>query len=390
MKLLTKRLLSIDVLRAVIMFLMIFVNDLSGVKDIPSWIDHAAANDDALGFADIIFPSFLFITGLSIPFALQNRMKVNDSTYEMLSHIITRSAALIIMGLYQVNLDEYSSASWLPKAVWALIVTSSFFMIWLDYPKNMNKFVKYRIVLAGAFLLLIMAILYKTENSTGITGMRTYWWGILGIIGWTYFIAAVIYYFLRRNLNLLLICLLLFAGLNIAEHIDLIENKLWLIGDASSVTLTFAGIVFSTFYIHCLKNDTLKKFRVTITIAGAAVLIAGFLLRPYADGISKIRSTPAWVFICMGITILVWQLFIYLVDRLGKKDLFKFIRPAGTSTLTCYLMPYFFVYILSLFHVTYPSFLNEGIGGIIRSLVISFFLIWLVGLMEKKNLTIKI
>ena len=390
MKLLTKRLLSIDVLRAVIMFLMIFVNDLSGVKHLPHWMEHAAANEDALGFADIIFPAFLFITGLSIPLALQNRIKINDSTYETLSHITTRSAALITMGFYQVNLDDYSSTSWLPKAIWALIVTISFFMIWLDYPKNMNKFIKYRIVLTGVFLLIIMAILYKSTSSSAFIAMRSSWWGILGVIGWTYFVCAVIYYLFRKNLYLLLICLLIFAGINIAEHTNLLDDKLWLIGDASSVTLTFAGIVFSAFYTNCLQNNKLQKFWVTLTIAGVAVLIFGILVRPFAEGISKISSTPAWVFICMGITILVWQVFIYLVDKMGKKHILKFIRPAGTSTLTCYLMPYFLVYTLSLFHFTYPVFFNEGIGAIIRSLLVSIFLIWLVGLMEKKNLTIKI
>ena len=46
------------------MFFMIFVNDVSGVIKIPGWIEHVKANEDGLGFADTIFPIFLFIVGL--------------------------------------------------------------------------------------------------------------------------------------------------------------------------------------------------------------------------------------------------------------------------------------------------------------------------------------
>jgi predicted acyltransferase len=121
------------------------------------------------------------------------------------------------------------------------------------------------------------------------------------------------------------------------------------------------------------------------------LLIAlGLLIRPYTEGISKIRSTPAWIFICSGITVLVFELMIYLVDVKGKKNWFRIIWPAGTSTLTCYLMPYFQVFILMLFHINYPSFLNDGFIGLARSMATAFILIALVGLMEKKRIRLKV
>ena len=79
LKPISKRLLSIDVLRAITMLLMIFVNDVSGVKNIPEWIDHVKADADGLGFADTIFPAFLFIVGFSLPLAIKNRIKKGDS-----------------------------------------------------------------------------------------------------------------------------------------------------------------------------------------------------------------------------------------------------------------------------------------------------------------------
>ena len=59
----TRRLGSIDVIRALTMYFMVFVNDLWTDKDIPAWLEHAPGKADAMGFADIIFPAFLFIVG---------------------------------------------------------------------------------------------------------------------------------------------------------------------------------------------------------------------------------------------------------------------------------------------------------------------------------------
>src|SRR3979409_2321083 len=101
-----KRLQSIDVFRAVTMFFMIFVNDVDGVTKIPEWIKHVDERTDGLGFADTIFPSFLFIVGLSIPFALNKRMQSGENKLTIALHIILRSLALIIMGTFHVNLEN--------------------------------------------------------------------------------------------------------------------------------------------------------------------------------------------------------------------------------------------------------------------------------------------
>lgn len=385
-----KRLLSIDVFRAVIMFLMIFINEISTLKNIPSWIHHAKASEDSMGFADIIFPAFIFITGLSIPLAINNRIKRNDSDYEIYSYILMRSAALIIIGFYQVNLDEYNITSALPKAVWALLITISFFFIWLNYSKTFNRIVKYTLIVTGLLLLVIMALVYKSKSSSGIVGMQHLWWGIIGIIGWSYLICAILYFLLKKSFNALIIIFILFACINIAQHTGFLGRNLWLIGDGSYVTLAMGGILCTIFYIKSIYTPKSIKIGLSFTVSAVIFILFGFLIRPYAEGISKINSTPAWVFICLGLSILLYLVFIYIIDKWGQTSLFSIIRAAGTNSLTCYMMPYFIMYLMELFHIKYPEFLNEGIGGILRGLGISFLLIWIVGQMEKKNVILKI
>ncbi|MCU0385101.1 MAG: heparan-alpha-glucosaminide N-acetyltransferase domain-containing protein [Flavihumibacter sp.] len=97
------RVASIDVLRALTMFGMIFVNDLWTLKDIPHWLEHVAADADGMGFADIVFPGFLFIVGMSIPFAVRNRQAKGDNKQQLALHILQRGLALLLMGVFLVN-----------------------------------------------------------------------------------------------------------------------------------------------------------------------------------------------------------------------------------------------------------------------------------------------
>ena len=53
------RLASIDILRAITMVLMIWVNDFWTLTNVPKWLKHANSVEDYLGFSDIIFPLFL-------------------------------------------------------------------------------------------------------------------------------------------------------------------------------------------------------------------------------------------------------------------------------------------------------------------------------------------
>jgi heparan-alpha-glucosaminide N-acetyltransferase len=388
-KQLPKRLLSIDVLRALTMLLMIFVNDASGVSHIPAWLDHAKESEDALGFADTIFPAFLFIAGLSIPLAIKSRISKGDTMWQVIFYIVSRSTALLIMGFYHVNLEDYSPAALLPRAVWEILITLSFFMIWLDYPETITKAKKYTLMGIGLAMLITLAVIYKGGDMAHPKWMHTSWWGILGIIGWSYLICALIYLFTKGNLKLLILLWVLFAAVNIACH-GLVDNDLPIIGDASSVVLTMGGMVTIGLYAQLVKTEKTQRLWLIFTLLGILLIAGGLLIRPYTEGISKIRSTPAWIFISSGVTILMFEFFIYLIDIKGKISWFKLIRPAGTSTLTCYLIPYFQVALLELLNISYPSIFNSGIIGLMRSMATALIIIWLVGFMEKRRLRLKI
>ena len=58
------------------MFTMIFVNDLAGAPRgiVPWWMRHFKADGNGMTFVDLVFPAFLFIVGMSIPFGLGSQL----------------------------------------------------------------------------------------------------------------------------------------------------------------------------------------------------------------------------------------------------------------------------------------------------------------------------
>jgi len=391
----TRRLGSIDVIRALTMYLMIFVNDLWTDKEIPEWLEHAPGKADAMGFADIIFPSFLFIVGLSIPYSQQSRLDRGESPALIFRHIVMRSVALIVMGFFQMNMENYSDQSLLPRSIWVILVTVSFFLIWLDYPKTKRRLMLWLQVL-GIVILIAMAAVYKGTSANGIIWMAPHWWGILGLIGWAYFACATISLFAKEKLWILILFFALFVAFNSSvmlkapaftasfrQLVDLLG-----LGNASNSSITMLGVISAVFY----RKFSQKPGKTEMVLFAMAILLFafGFATRPLW-GISKIRATPSWTTICAAISILAFAFLIFFVDRKGKENWFKIIKPAGTSTLTCYLLPYLHGAIfLSLIGIHLPLVMRTGVAGIIKSLVFALLIVLVTGWLEKRRLRLKI
>lgn len=376
------------------MFFMIFVNDVDAVTKIPEWIKHVDEFTDGLGFADTIFPAFLFIVGLSLPFALDKRMQSNESKSKIAWHIILRSLALIIMGFFHINLENYNKQAALLRApVWEISITIAFFLIWLDYKPVFNKTKQYILQATGVVILIVMAVLYKGEHNGNVIWLKPHWWGILGLIGWGYLTCALIYLFSKGRLAILISALIFFLAYttinqtHILEPIAGILKYFWLLNGGSEVSFIMAGIIVSSIYKQSANN--MLRFFIIMFAAAIAMFAFGLIARPFG-GISKIYATPSWVGICTGISIVVFVLFIFIVDIKGKAKWFSIIKPAGTSTLTCYLIPYLLYALLVLLHIHYPDFLSESIGGILRSFAVAFIVIFIAGFLEKKHLRLKI
>lgn len=396
MRLFKQRLGSIDVFRALTMLLMIFVNDLGTLINIPLWLEHTQAAEDGMGLADTVFPTFLFIVGLSIPFAIGNRWSKGASQSNILGHILVRAFALLAMGFFHVNLENYNNeAALLPKTIWEILLTISFFLIWLDYAPTLSKQKKGLLQGAGVLLLVFLAIVFKGGENGNTVWLRPHWWGILGLIGWSYLIASVIFLFSKGRLPVLIGAFIFFTLFNIAAKagwlhmLQPVKPYIWITGDGSLPSLTMAGIIIAVLYSALAEKGKFNICFIILLILGVVMLAGGFAIRPLA-GISKIRATPSWVMICTGISILLFTALIWLVDRKNKQLWFAIIKPAGTSTLTAYLLPYIFYPLVHMAGIGLPVFLITGAVGIIKSLLFALLIILLTGIFEKWRIRLKV
>ena len=375
------RVKSIDIFRALTMWLMIFVNDLWSLRQIPGWLEHKPADVDGMGLADVVFPAFLFIVGLSIPLAVKAREDRGDQQWQIIKHIGSRSIALIIMGFFMVNLENINAGLLIiNKYVWQILMTLSFYLIWNVYRDNkmMGGFTAWIPKLIGIGILILLAVIYQSGTQEEPMWMQPHWWGILGLIGWSYLISAIIYVWIRDRWIWIGVVCLVFYALNVNEFIHWLNMDFQLIVSASNYALVMTGVLTTVVLTHLNQQHASKTIIPVLIGISVFLLIFGFVTRP-EWGISKIYATPSWTALCAGVSLLFFVLLYLIVDRWGQVEWASFIGPAGSSTLTCYLIPYFVYAGMAMFHWEFPEFLSIGSLGLVKSLLYGLIIIQLAG-----------
>jgi len=382
---------SIDIVRALTMLLMIFVNDLWTLTDIPGWLEHKAADEDGLGLADVVFPAFLFIVGLSIPWAIEARFNKGHSRIRSLNHIGERSFGLLVLGVLMVNLENINASGLLiNKNYWMILMTLAFFMIWNNYRgKVLGKIPPIVMKIAGVCILIFLAVIYTGGPADNPHWMKTHWWGILGLIGWGYLVNALLYLGLRHRLGWMVLATIVFYLLNINEFISPFDFKLQIIVSASNHVSVMTGMLVTIILINLREKGHMKNLLPVLAGLALLLFVFGYGTRSLW-GISKIHATPSWTAICAGITTVSFAILYIVADRMKITRWADIIAPAGNSTLTCYLIPYYAYAIFALVGLQLPGMILAGVPGLIKSLVFSLLIIWITGWLGKFKISLKI
>jgi len=390
----TKRILSVDIFRAVTMLLMIFVNDLWTLHDVPGWLEHSAADEDGMGLSDVVFPAFLFIVGLSIPFALGSRITRGDTKAGILLHILRRTLALVVMGFFMVNQENFNpQASPVLRLTWNILMIIAFILIWNNYEsKKVLGKVSVRVFqVTGIAILVMLAMVYKGGTTEDPQWMRTHWWGILGLIGWAYMVCACICLFSQNRIGIIIVAWIILNALNLLEgiHANIPLPHFLLIVSASNHALVMSGVLVALIYMWLRDKEKFRIFELILLSLAVFCVIYGFAVRPYG-GISKILATPSWTAMCAGISMMAFLIIFIIADVLHFTGWASLIMPAGLSTLTCYLVPgllYPFMYPLQQM---LPDNFLTGIAGLIKSLLFALLTVIITGWLLKIHIRLKI
>lgn len=394
---------AIDMLRAITMFVMIFVNDLWSIHDVPHWMLHAEFGEDFAGLSDFVFPCFLFAMGMSIPYAIENRYAKGLSAESTLDHILLRSFALLVMGVFTVNGHNFADTVPYSSSVYNILMFVAFVLVWNNYPSDASRRMWWTVLRCVGWGILIY-LMFTCRHANG-TPFSAGWWGILGLIGWAYLLCAVVYMLFRNLPRALIGIFVLFVALCIvnsplreqfgaAPILDLPEGHFYgsllgavHMGNGCLASVTMGGVILSI--ISARMANLQPSTRLMRGLAGAiAMLVIAIILHQFFI-VSKLGETPTWAFYTFAIGVALYFILNRLAE-LGYTGWFKIIKPAGTATLTAYLMPHVAYGVADATGWHIPQWLTYGGWGIAVCLLFSLAMIWIAGLLVKLHIKLKI
>jgi heparan-alpha-glucosaminide N-acetyltransferase len=368
------RIASVDTLRGLTILLMIFVNDLGPAA--PSWMHHIQPpNADGMTLADVVFPAFLFIVGVSIPLALEPWSLAGSRRWSQIGHILSRTVGLLFMGLIQLNGERDRT---LGGPVWEMLAFTSLICAWSVLPREGGAKRTLLVILKtlGFVGLAVLLAVFRGKPQSvdlplwghveGWVWFRTEWWGILGLLGWAYLTVALLWLILGRRREWLMgalgiLILLHLAMLHEGGPFGRLESKPWLgwstpvfktlasgldlinsyvgLGEAtgSLAAITMAGCLLGTILRRdsdvAIPQDRLA-WATTFTIG---LLIAGFVTDTF-EGINKISATATWCIWSAALTSATWMLLYLALDIRGIRGWAIVVRPAGANPLLAYFL----------------------------------------------------
>lgn len=331
-------------MRGLTLFLMLFVNDLN-MNVVPEWLGHTPADLDGMGLADWVFPGFLFIVGMSVPFALSKRFSGGELIVQTSRHIIIRSLSLIIIGVLMLNTGRVDpELTGMGRNTWALLMYIGVFLIWNDYADKESRFFTVNgLRLAGICILVFLIFRFRSGLPENNGSLITGWWGILGLIGWGYLVTAFTYVLCRNSIFKTSVIALFFLAMNMLDgwSIAVLPGPLkTVLGVIIQGNVPFLMLIGLTGGLILKKYPPAEHRSLIIVFIGLGLfcLVSGFILRNWFI-ISKIKATPSWGMICSGISFLVFMFLYWLTDIRNIKSWATFLRPAGENSLTTYLAP---------------------------------------------------
>ena len=319
---------------------------------------------NGMTFVDLVFPAFLFIVGMSIPFALGSRLRKGEPVWKVLLHVLVRTASLLAIGILMILETPSTEKMCWSGTTWTVLMYGSALLAFstITWPGSLEKssvgtIVSGTLRIAGLAGLVWLALVFRGDHDQRIISfapfsIHTSWYGILGLIGWAYLVGSVVFVCFRCQRTALLGCLALLLCLYPASRTGVFDdfwlNRLVGIGEVlgSLPSITVAGLLLSTILLTPKSNPAGTRVRFTLLfIAGCAVAA---LLLSGLYGISKNNGTPSWCFWSCAITAALWLVFHWCSAVHPVGFLSKPCAIAGQNVLLAYLLSEVFPSVMEL------------------------------------------
>lgn len=296
------RILSIDFFRGFTMFML--VTGITGVfhiladnqkggaiiEFINKQLEHADWN--GLYAWDLIQPFFMFIVGVSMPFAVSKRLARGDSWMKAFSHVLKRSFLLLAFG-FMLGADKngFSLTNVLAQLSFTYLV--AFLLMETDFKWQ----------LAASFAMIILSdVLYRIWSVDGFNQPFT-------------------------------------ADHNFGSWVDMaitgrLANDRWVAFNAIPTSAhTIWGVLVGKLLMTNFKPQ--KKISILL-ITGIAAVIIGYLMNPYIPIIKRI-CTSSFIIVSGGWCLIAMAFSYWIIDIMKFRKLALFFAVVGMNPIFIYL-----------------------------------------------------
>lgn len=308
-----ERLLSLDTLRGFDMAMLVggggiivALANLTGWNwmEVLATQTHHHVEWEGFHFYDMIFPLFMFISGVAIPYAINSKLEKGVAKSLLLKKIFIRLLVLIAFGIIYNGASSRGFTNLRYASVLSQIGFGYFFAALISiYSKSIKGSVYWMLgIMAGIAMLQLFV-------------------PVPGFGAGTFEPATTINAWLDQHL---------IPGRLNDDVFD--PEGILCIVSAISVTLmgTLAGYVIRSW------NQTPAKKALYIALAGVLALALAFGLRPVYPVIKKMW-TVTYVLMAGGYSALLLSLFYYVIDVKGSKNWTLFFRVFGMNSITIYM-----------------------------------------------------
>jgi hypothetical protein len=215
------------------------------------------------------------------------------------------------------------------------------------------------------------------------------------LIGWAYLASGLITIFSKNRIFVVFAAWLFFSILSIVSKANLLPRNDFIsfvpeaIGGGTLAALSIGGVFTSLIFQHYRKKKDDKGLTFVLITFSAVLIVLSVITRPYWK-LSKLGATPAWLFLCSAFTILAFLAVYWIADVKRRAQWFNVVKPAGTNTLLCYLIPYFLYAIFTMTHFRFPDFLVTGGVGLAKSFLFALFCVWITGQLNRAGIKLKL
>jgi heparan-alpha-glucosaminide N-acetyltransferase len=349
-------------------------------------------------YVDMVFPFFLFIVGMSLPLSIAQRLRRNASLPLLWLHVLLRSFSLVVLGLILANAEYVDpTLTGMRGSTWALLglICAG---LYLNVYEKSNRFpaLPWVLRIIGLVGVAILFAIFRRVTPDGRSAWIDFSYPeILGLIGLSYLAACILYIPTRRSkwaplvwFVLLVVLCVLTTGkiLTFPNHLPL---YIWPFGNGAMACLIMAGVVTSSIFLGNGSSDRPGRAMAIAAGFGLLMLAAGTVLIPF--GISKIRATPTWSLYSIGAAVLIFTALYWVCDVRKKSSWAFIVHPAGSNTLTTYLLPDLWYFLSVSFGITFlDSHFILGWQAVVKTILFTLAILALAGLLTKLKVRLQL